>query len=142
MQRKQAETDDLRRKIASLEDAIEGLSNEFLGFGERVVTSSQVPARPQVLDDLRRTTERVLSIARVAEAVAGNEEGAGTGTGKSTSSSPIVESKRKGHELRKSPGSSSPKAQSCLPAEMGVPMSVKFTTRSPPAASAGTQMGL
>ncbi|PVH76281.1 hypothetical protein DL98DRAFT_592335 [Cadophora sp. DSE1049] len=78
MQRKQAETDKLRKRISSLEDAIEEMSDEFLKFGERVVNGEEASGsagseRSEALDHLRGTTERFLNIARVAEKVAGDE---------------------------------------------------------------------
>ncbi|KAK0105117.1 hypothetical protein ONS95_004521 [Cadophora gregata] len=82
MQRKQAENDKLRNRISSLEDAIEEMSDEFLKFGEHVVKSEEVPPglrrsdmseRSETLDHLRDSTKRFLSIARVAEKVAGDD---------------------------------------------------------------------
>ena len=59
----------LEQRIASLEDTIEGMSNEFLSFGDRLIDSGQ-PGQPlsqrQVLDDLKRTTGRFLHLARSA----------------------------------------------------------------------------
>ncbi|KAH7372207.1 hypothetical protein BKA64DRAFT_751004 [Cadophora sp. MPI-SDFR-AT-0126] len=80
MHRKQAKTDNLRKRISSLENAIEEMSGEFLKYGERVVSaeevsgSSESSGRSQRLNELKGTTERFLSIARVAEKVAGEEE--------------------------------------------------------------------
>ncbi|KAL5325254.1 hypothetical protein ACEPPN_006378 [Leptodophora sp. 'Broadleaf-Isolate-01'] len=127
MQRKQAETDRLRKRISSLEDAIEGMSEEFLKFGERVVDSSQTPERPKALDDLRSTTERFLTIARAAEAIAGDEaeDEGGPEKRKTGSPSPPTEARPLQQVLARP---SSPKPQSCMSADMGIAMPFKMNT--------------
>jgi hypothetical protein len=74
MVRKQAETDRLRKRIASLDKTVESIVTEIIHFGDRRVNSSQ-PLRgiPQ-LDDLKQTTRRILDHARTAGSLA-NEEG-------------------------------------------------------------------
>ncbi|KAG4434802.1 hypothetical protein IFR05_009705 [Cadophora sp. M221] len=127
MQRKQAETNKLRKRISSLEDAIEGMSEEFLKFGEQFVHSSQIPERPKALDDLRSTTERFLNFARAAEAVAGDEaedEGRSENT-KTGSLSPSAEA-RSLQQISARP--SSPKSPPCMSAEMGIEMPFKMNT--------------
>jgi hypothetical protein len=75
MVRKQAETDRLRQRIASLETAVESMSNEFIEFGSRLVDFSRDSWHPQMLDDLKETTGRFLVYARKAESLANGEEG-------------------------------------------------------------------
>lgn len=74
MARKQAETDRLRKRIASLDKTVESIVTEFIHFGDRRVNSSQPLSGIPQLDDLKQTTRRILGHARTAESLA-NEEG-------------------------------------------------------------------
>jgi hypothetical protein len=74
MARKQAETDRLRKRIASLDKTVESIVTEFIHFGDRRVNSSQPLSGIPQLDDLKQTTRRILDYARTAESLA-NEEG-------------------------------------------------------------------
>lgn len=128
MQRKQTETDRLRKRISALEDAIEGMSDEFLKFGKRVVTDSPVPERPNALDDLRNTTERFLNIARAAEAIAEEDEEAPPPINKvppfPTSTTETGLSQRASASLV--PSGTPP--QECLSSSMGLQMPFKLST--------------
>lgn len=43
------------------------MSNEFIEFGDRIVARSEPTTKPIILDDLNRTTERFLDLAKTAE---------------------------------------------------------------------------
>lgn len=120
MIRKQAETDRLRQRIASLEKAVEGMSNEFIEFGDRLVSSSGISWNAQLLDDLKGTTGRFLDYARTAESLANEEEGASTAASES---------------LQPSGVSTTPTALGstpwCLPERIGLPMPFEFSTLFP-----------
>ncbi|KAL2062208.1 hypothetical protein VTL71DRAFT_6474 [Oculimacula yallundae] len=126
MQRKQVETDKLRKRISSLEDAIEGMSGEFLKFGERSLTTSQAqaPGLQKALEDLRSTTERFLSIARVAEAVAGDDGEEDGVFEKKGTGSPSLKAQKESAER------SSLISQSCMSADMGIEMPFRMSTIS------------
>lgn len=74
MARKQAETDRLRKRIASLDKTVESIVTEFIHFGDRRVNSSQPLSGIPQLDDLKQTTRRILGHAHTAESLA-NEGG-------------------------------------------------------------------
>lgn len=134
MLRKQAETDRLREKITSLEDAIEGMSNEFMEFGERVVDMSRGSLTPQILCDLKKTTERFLKMACAAEAVASDDDE----SGKEASS---MLSSAKGITSRENPVTEAPSgSESCLVANLGFPMPFQFGTLLTSSSSASASM--
>lgn len=62
--RKQTTVTILEQRINILEDTIEGMSNEFIRFGDRVLGSTQFLQQPELLDDLKGTTRRFLDLAR------------------------------------------------------------------------------
>lgn len=74
MVRKQAETDRLRQRIVALEKAVEGMSNEFIESGDRLVTGSRVSRHAQLLNDLKETTRMFLEFAPTAESIANEDE--------------------------------------------------------------------
>ena len=61
--RRQAEVHQLQQRVETLESTIEGMSKEFLDFGDRLVRD---PKTAEVLDDLRQATGRFLKLARKA----------------------------------------------------------------------------
>ncbi|KAH7311000.1 hypothetical protein BKA65DRAFT_518439 [Rhexocercosporidium sp. MPI-PUGE-AT-0058] len=136
MQRKQAETDKLRKRIISLEDAIEGMSEEFLSFGERVVNTSQVPERTQALSDLKGTTERFLSIARVAEAVAVDEAEDGASEDKLGAGSPSLSAGGAGALQQAIVRPASPKLQSYISSSKDIETPFQLNTMLSPFTSA------
>jgi hypothetical protein len=62
--RKQAEVSSLENRIRLLEDTVEGMSNEFVEFGDRLL-SSGLSERRRILRDLGTTTKRFLDLAKV-----------------------------------------------------------------------------
>jgi len=54
------------------------MSNEFVEFGDRLVSSSGISWNAQLLGDLKGNTGRFLDYARTAEYLANEEEGAST----------------------------------------------------------------
>ncbi|CZR63829.1 uncharacterized protein PAC_13726 [Phialocephala subalpina] len=132
MLRKQAEADRLRQRITSLEDAIEGMSNEFLAFGERVEDASRGPLAPQILCDLKRTTERFLKMARAAEAVASDGDDSGH------EASSILSSTKEFLSSEKFSTELTSISEPCLAATLRFPMPLNFGTVFPSSSSSGS----
>lgn len=132
MQRKQAETDRLQRRIASLEDAVECMSDEFLRFGERVLDSSHAAFHSRALDDLKRAMEKFLSIARAAEAVAADDEEPHVlELMLATSVSSTRVEPMQGSSTRPP----SPAGQPCISEQLGIQMPFNLSTLFPPSSS-------
>jgi hypothetical protein len=64
--RKQAEVSLLENRIRLLETTVEGMSNEFIEFGDRVL-SSGLSGERRILGDLGTTTKRFLDLAKVID---------------------------------------------------------------------------
>ncbi|KAF8862639.1 hypothetical protein BDZ45DRAFT_738962 [Acephala macrosclerotiorum] len=114
--------DRLRQRITSLEDGIEGMSNEFMGFGKLVVDASRGSLAPWALCDLKKTTERFLKLACATEAVASD----GDENGKEASS--ILSSAKEITSQEESVTELPSVSESCLAANLGFPMPFQFGT--------------
>lgn len=55
------------------------MSKEFVEFGDRVVSKPESSTKLIILDDLKRTTERLLDLARLAESPSDQEENSSEG---------------------------------------------------------------
>jgi hypothetical protein len=72
-QRRQAAISTLQRKVKALEAAVEAMSQEFIDFGDRMLTLSS--SQDVVLADLQCTTSRFLSLAKASQEAAMGEQG-------------------------------------------------------------------
>jgi hypothetical protein len=70
--RRQATITALEKRVNLLENAVEEMSKEFVGLGDRLLQSSQVTRNPPLLDDLRGTMRRFLDIVQTTDR--GNDE--------------------------------------------------------------------
>jgi hypothetical protein len=109
---------------------LEGMSHEFIEFGDRVAYSSLTEGKIQILEDLKETTKRLLDFARAAELVASGEEGITTspsdGQGKVVSQASWRPAEV--DRLIKPIPSSFLKSPACLCSDLGLIIPFEFST--------------
>ncbi|PGH16921.1 hypothetical protein AJ80_04989 [Polytolypa hystricis UAMH7299] len=62
--RKEATISSLNQRVAELEETVEEMSRSFLAFNDEAMNSGLLSSQPELAEQLRRATERFLSLAK------------------------------------------------------------------------------